>query len=81
MYISAILYTSQSSTNTKLSSCFENRVLMIVSKYFVGGELWKLFNINLLIASIRPLKSDHYVYIHNLSTFYDSFQVMKFISK
>jgi hypothetical protein len=27
----------QSSTNTKLSSCFEDRELMSVSKYVVGG--------------------------------------------
>ena len=50
-------------------------------------------HINLFITSARPLKSicslfwlyiwDHYVYIHvyNPCTFYDSFQVMKFISK
>jgi hypothetical protein len=31
----------QSSINTKLSSCLEYRGLMIVSKYFVGGRLWK----------------------------------------
>jgi hypothetical protein len=61
---------------SKLSSCFEYRGLMIVSKYFVGGGLWRLLNINLFITSARPLKSifslfwlyiwDHYVYIHNL---------------
>jgi hypothetical protein len=72
--------------NTKLSSWFEYRVLMIVSKYFAGGGLWRLLNINLFITSTRPLISifslfwlyiwDHYVYIHNLCTFYDSFQVM-----
>ena len=80
----------QSSTNTKLSSCFEYRELMIVSKYVVGGGLWRLLYINLSITSTRPLQSIcslfwlyvwyHYVYIHNLCTFYDSFQVMKFIS-
>jgi hypothetical protein len=47
---------------------------MIISKYFVGGGLWRLLNINLFITSTRPLKSifslfwlyiwDHY--IHNL---------------
>jgi hypothetical protein len=47
----------QSSTNTKLSSCFEYKGLMIVSKYFVGGGLWRLLNINLFITSARPLKS------------------------
>jgi hypothetical protein len=46
--------------------------------------LWRLLNINLFITSARPIKSifslfwlyirDHYVYIHNLCTFYDSFQ-------
>jgi hypothetical protein len=30
---------------------------MIVSKYFVGGGLWRLLNINLFITSARPLKS------------------------
>jgi hypothetical protein len=30
---------------------------MIVSKYFVGGGLWRLLNINLLITSARTLKS------------------------
>jgi hypothetical protein len=55
---------------------------MIVSKYFVGGGLWRLLNINLFITSVRPLKSIfslfwlyiwyHYVYIHNFCTFYDS---------
>jgi hypothetical protein len=30
---------------------------MIVSKYFVGGGLWGLLNINLFITSARPLKS------------------------
>ena len=58
MYILAILYIPpQSSTNTKLSSCFEHRGLMIISKYFVGGGLWRLLNINLFITSARPLKS------------------------
>ena len=47
---------------------------MIITKYFVGGGLWRLLNINLFITSARPLKSifslfrlyiwDHY--IHNL---------------
>jgi small-conductance mechanosensitive channel len=46
-------------------------------------------NISLSITSARPLKSIssffwmyiwyHYVYIHNLCTFYDSFQVMKLL--
>ena len=39
---------------TVLSSCFEYRGLMIVSKYFVGGGLWRLLNINLFITSARP---------------------------
>jgi hypothetical protein len=30
---------------------------MIISKYFFGGGLWRLLNINLFIASARPLKS------------------------
>jgi hypothetical protein len=30
---------------------------VIISKYFVGGGLWRLLNINLFIASARPLKS------------------------
>jgi hypothetical protein len=30
---------------------------MIVSKYFAGGGLWRLLNINLFITSARPLKS------------------------
>jgi hypothetical protein len=30
---------------------------MIVSKYFVGGGLWRWLNINLFITSARPLKS------------------------
>jgi hypothetical protein len=46
-----------SSTSTKLSSCFEYRGLMIISKYVVGGGLWRLLNINLFITSARPLKS------------------------
>jgi hypothetical protein len=41
----------------KLSSCFEYRRLMIVSKYFVGGGLWRLLNINLFITAARLLKS------------------------
>ena len=53
MYILAILYTPQSSTNTKLGSCFEYRGLMIESTYFVGGGLRRLLNINLFIASVR----------------------------
>ena len=41
---------------------------MIVSKYFVGGGLWRLLNINLFIISARPLKSTFslfwlYIYI------------------
>jgi hypothetical protein len=32
-------------------------VHMIISKYFVGGGLWRLLNINLFITSARPLKS------------------------
>jgi hypothetical protein len=36
--------------NLKLSSCFENRGLMIISKYFVGGGMWRLLNINLFIT-------------------------------
>jgi hypothetical protein len=36
---------------------FEYRELMIISKYFVGGGLWRLLNINLFITSARPLKS------------------------
>jgi hypothetical protein len=39
------------------SSCFEHRGLMIISKYFVGGGLWRLLNINLFITSARHLKS------------------------
>jgi hypothetical protein len=35
----------------------EYRGLMIISKYFVGGGLWRLLNINLFITSARPLKS------------------------
>jgi hypothetical protein len=34
-----------------------SRGLMIISKYFVGGGLWRLLNINLFITSARPLKS------------------------
>jgi hypothetical protein len=30
---------------------------MIVSKYVVGGGLWRLLNINLFITSARTLKS------------------------
>jgi hypothetical protein len=30
---------------------------MIVSKYFVGGGLWRLLNTNLFITWGRPLKS------------------------
>jgi hypothetical protein len=30
---------------------------MIISKYFVGGGLWRLLNINLFITAARPLKS------------------------
>jgi hypothetical protein len=30
---------------------------MIISKYFVGGGLWRLLNIDLFITSARPLKS------------------------
>jgi hypothetical protein len=30
---------------------------MIISKYFVGGGLWRLLNINLLITAARSLKS------------------------
>jgi hypothetical protein len=30
---------------------------MIISKYVVGGGLWRLLNINLFITSGRPLKS------------------------
>jgi hypothetical protein len=59
--------------------CVEHRGLMIVSKYFVGGGLWKLLNINLCITSTRPLKSIFslfwlyiwdpyvYIYIHTIS--------------
>jgi hypothetical protein len=50
-------FNVHSSTNTKLSSCFEYRWLMIISKYFVGGGLWRLLNINLFITAARPLKS------------------------
>jgi hypothetical protein len=50
------MYRLWSSTNTKLSSCFEYRWLMIISKYFVGGGLWRLLNINLFITAARPLK-------------------------
>jgi hypothetical protein len=49
---------------------------IIKCTYFVGGGLWRLLNINLVITSARPLKSIfslfwlyiwyHYVYIHNL---------------
>jgi hypothetical protein len=30
---------------------------MIISKYVVGGGLWRLLNINLFITAARPLKS------------------------
>jgi hypothetical protein len=30
---------------------------LIISKYFVGGGLWRLLNINLFITAARPLKS------------------------
>jgi hypothetical protein len=30
---------------------------MIVSKYVVGGGLWRLLNINSFIISARPLKT------------------------
>jgi hypothetical protein len=33
------------------------RGLMIITKYFVGGGLWRLLNINLFITSARPIKS------------------------
>jgi hypothetical protein len=56
----------QSSTNTKLSSCFEYRGLMIVSKYFVGGGLWRLLNINF-----------KYNYLQKHKLFTDEFHYLK----
>jgi hypothetical protein len=76
MYILAILYTSPSSTNTKLSSCFEYRGLMIVSKYFVGGGLWRLLNINLFITSARPLNQ----YFHSSDCIYETIMYIYTIS-
>jgi hypothetical protein len=56
----------QSSTNTKLSSCFEYRGLMIISRYVVGGGLWRLLNINLFRTSARPLKSIYETIIYTI---------------
>jgi hypothetical protein len=61
----------QSSTNNKLSSCFEYRGLMIVSKYYVGGGLWRLLNINLLIMMT--------LWRHNAPNFTERYIFWKFV--
>jgi hypothetical protein len=43
---------------------------MIVSKYFAGGGLWRLLNINLFITAARPLKSIFSLFFGNQNIFF-----------